>query len=308
MTQPPASLPPTPPLSAPLSPPSRAPSRNLRSAATDLCRQAAAESGVGWRAVLLDLRNHGKSAALGLHPPHTLAAAARDVIYLFKQVLGGAPDVLVGHSLGGKTALEVVRQLALAGAPPVGQPRQVWVLDARPTAVHTIDQPTQEVLDVLQAVEGVPLPLASRKALYAGLEEKGMSVGLQQWLGSSLREERPGELVWTFNVHGAQRMFDDYLRLDYSSLLRAPPAGVNLHILRAMRSGRWDHDTLAVVRQAVAATAQPAAVRGRTWFHELADAGHWVHAENPKGMIKFMLPSLLETAGAAPTEAAVAAQ
>lgn len=33
---------------------------------------------------------------------------------------------------------------------------------------------------------------------------------------------------------------------------------------------------MAAVRQAVAATAQPAAVRGQTRYWELADAGHWV--------------------------------
>lgn len=35
---------------------------------------------------------------------------------------------------------------------------------------------------------------------------------------------------------------------------------------------------MGVVRQAVAATAQPAAVRGSTRYHELPDAGHWVSA------------------------------
>lgn len=32
------------------------------------------------------------------------------------------------------------------------------------------------------------------------------------------------------------------------------------------------------MRQAVAATVQPAAVRGQTRYWELADAGHWVSA------------------------------
>ena len=59
---------------------------------------------------------------------------------------------------------------------------------------------------------------------------------------------------------------------------RAPPRGVTLHILRALRSDRWDHDTLALVRGAAAGTAQPAALRGQTRYHELADAGHWVSA------------------------------
>jgi pimeloyl-ACP methyl ester carboxylesterase len=71
---------------------------------------------------------------------------------------------------------------------------------------------------------------------------------------------------------------------------------VTLHVLRALRSDRWDHDTLALLRGAVAATAQPAAVRGSTRYHELPDAGHWVHADNPRGLVQIMLPSLVEAA------------
>ena len=53
------------------------------------------------------------------------SCAAHDVVRLVQQQLGGrAPEALIGHSMGGKTALEVVRQLALPGA-PVGQPKQV---------------------------------------------------------------------------------------------------------------------------------------------------------------------------------------
>lgn len=55
--------------------------------------------------------------------------------------------------------------------------RQVWVLDARPTAVHVPDKPTKEVLDVLAAVKSIPLPLASRQALYQQLQQHGFSPG-----------------------------------------------------------------------------------------------------------------------------------
>ena len=71
--------------------------RNLRGVVANLCQQAAEASGQPWRALLLDLRCHGKSARSGLPPPHTLAAAAHDVVRLWCHQLGGrAPDVLVG--------------------------------------------------------------------------------------------------------------------------------------------------------------------------------------------------------------------
>ena len=58
----------------------------------------------------------------------------------------------------------------------------------------------------------------------------------------------------------------------------AAPLPTPLHCFPSRMSllAARDHDTLAAVRGAVAATALPAAVRGRTRFHELPDAGHWV--------------------------------
>lgn len=128
--------------------------RNLRSITTNLCRAAADASGRPFRALLVDLRCHGKSARNvgSLHPPHTLAAAAADVIRLWQhQLHGTAPDVLVGHSLGGKVALEAVAQLSHGC---LHQPKHacVWTLDSRPTAVHGPDRSTQEVRE-----EGVRL-------------------------------------------------------------------------------------------------------------------------------------------------------
>lgn len=153
--------------------------RNLRGMVSDLCRQAAEQTGDVWRALLVDLRNHGRSTrAAALPPPHDLRCAARDVVRLMAAALGGRPpEALIAHSLGGKTALEVVRQLALPGA-PMDQPRHVWVLDARPTAMHPpMDAATREVLHVLDTVRSIPLPLPSREALYSLLREQGFSTG-----------------------------------------------------------------------------------------------------------------------------------
>jgi len=64
-----------------------------------------------WKMVMVDQRNHGASAGLPLHPPHTIDAAAGDLSRLVQTELGGRmPEAVLGHSLGGKTALEFLRQ------------------------------------------------------------------------------------------------------------------------------------------------------------------------------------------------------
>ena len=61
----------------------------------------------GWQLVLVDLRNHGNSANLAhLKPPHNIQSAASDIVELIKTQLGKWPNVVMGHSLGGKVALE----------------------------------------------------------------------------------------------------------------------------------------------------------------------------------------------------------
>ena len=61
----------------------------------------------------MDLRNHGKSAGIsGLEPPHNLVNAARDVANLVKSQNWAWPDVVIGHSMGGKIALQFAESCA----------------------------------------------------------------------------------------------------------------------------------------------------------------------------------------------------
>ena len=69
--------------------------------------------------VLVDLRCHGRSPPQ--LPPHTVDACSRDLLKLSGVV--GAPDIVIGHSFGGKVALASLRYL---------KPQQVWVLDSPP--------------------------------------------------------------------------------------------------------------------------------------------------------------------------------
>ena len=47
---------------------------------------------------------------------------------------------------------------------------------------------------------------------------------------------------------------------------------------------------LAQLRQAERSTAGDESV-GQTRLHELADAGHWLHVDNPGGLLRMVSPS-----------------
>lgn len=62
---------------------------------------------------MVDLRNHGKSAEIeGFLPPHSIGNAARDLADLVKLRGWDWPDVVIGHSLGGKVALDFAQSCA----------------------------------------------------------------------------------------------------------------------------------------------------------------------------------------------------
>lgn len=203
---------------------------------------------------------------------------------------------MIGHSMGGKVVLEYVKQLAAApGTLPL--PKQVWVLDARPGRVDEHSGVVQSVNRVLHAIQSVPLPVPSRQWLLEHMRDKGFSAGLTQWLGSNLHYEGRERYGWVFNMEGVLAMFDAYCRADYLPLLRSPPPGVTINLVRAAKSDRWDSASVQVIEEAVSRTADPSPHHGTTRFFELPDAGHWVHTDNPRGLLDMVLPSLQEAAG-----------
>lgn len=85
-----------------------------------------------WQVVLVDLRCHGESAALSplLRGAHGLEAAAADVIRLLSH-LRLFPEMLIGHSFGGKVVLQMTHHWSQAAR---RVPRPVQVCRAEDTA------------------------------------------------------------------------------------------------------------------------------------------------------------------------------
>ena len=120
------------------------------------------ETHPSWGAALVDLRLHGDSTA-GFEPPHTVRAAAADVLDLMPE-LPGPVEALVGHSLGGKLVLAMQRAS--------GQrfPRAV-VLDASPSPRpdRLGAEQSREILHLLAGDLRLPKLERQREALVAGL-------------------------------------------------------------------------------------------------------------------------------------------
>jgi pimeloyl-ACP methyl ester carboxylesterase len=226
-----------------------------------------------YRYALVDLRHHGQST--GAPPPDTLAACANDLVEL-SQGLGASPQVVIGHSFGGKVAIEYARQ----GASGL---TQAWVLDSVPGAQEATEG--SEITRVISAVRAVPVPAASRRDVVEHLVQKsGLSGGLAEWMATNLKREGQ-QYTWMFDIDGIEALMADYFRMDLWDFLEAPRESPEIQLVVAERSDRWTPELRARARALPPAT--------RVTYRELPNAGHWVHVDNSEGLLAMMREHML---------------
>lgn len=265
---------------------------NLRSLAKRL-RDARPE----YRFILIDLRYHGKS--VGAPPPHTLESCVDDLLDLAAH-LKASPRVVIGHSLGGKVALAYGKrqEIPLAGYRNTTNAtrdalNQVWTLDSDPGA----SQPgaSHQVYQVMQALLNHPGPFASREQVVEDIKKEGLSSGLANWLATSIDRKADG-FHWRFEMAPIVELLRDYFSLDYWPYLeqvasRDVEGQIRYDLLVAERSDRWS-GSMKERAAALHADADEAHC-GRVRVHTLADAGHWVHVDNPEGLLAILVKYLV---------------
>lgn len=131
--------------------------------------------------IVADLPGHGTSPSL--MPPYTFHALADPVVDFVKA--SPRPCVIVGHSMGGRVALE-----AAASAPK--QVDKVILLDIAPGPIGDRNEDLEAVAKALLAA---PETAQNRAEMRDGLLAHGLSTALSDWLLMNLRSEN-GALTW----------------------------------------------------------------------------------------------------------------
>lgn len=234
--------------------------RNWRSLARRL-----ADGDPGWAGVLVDLRLHGDST--GFSPPHTIAACADDVLASASGP-GPALDVVLGHSFGGKVALELARR------DPPGL-RQAWVVDSIPSA----REPGGDAWRMLDVLRAHPGPFADREEAVRAVESEGYPRRVGQWMATNLAERDDG-LRWGLDPDALEALMEDFFRVDLWNVVRRPPEGVEIHVVKAEDSGVLSEEACRRVERA-------GEENGRTRLHRL-EGGHWLNVSNQEGLIELM--------------------
>ena len=228
-------------------------------------------------AILVDLRHHGDSH--GFAEPDSVVAAAEDIAALCAH-LGTPPTLLVGHSWGGKAVLE----LGMRAGTTV---KDIVVVDS-PPGTRTFGQAVVrgEIEKVIDALVSLPVGLAkNRKHLVEQLVERGLSNPIAQWMTTNLAPlPQPTSdglgFRFKFELQAVRRMLDDYGRTDFWPAIVAHHGLPRLHMVRGAKSDRWTSDERARLQQAVAA--------GTVRDH-LLQTGHWVHTEDPDGLLQIVV-------------------
>jgi pimeloyl-ACP methyl ester carboxylesterase len=212
--------------------------------------------------VAADLRNHG-------HSPHdaemTYPLMAADVAELF-DTCGFASASIVGHSMGGKVAI----QFALDFPERVNK---LVVVDIAPRAYA---RSHDNILDALLSLNLADFN--SRQEMENSLASQIPSLYLRRFLLKSIGRNDAGQFYWKMNLQA--------IAANYSRLCEAIGAGRSFAgPTLFLRGGKSDYvntsDEAEIRRQFPAAK-----------FDTIASASHWVHADTPGEFVNVVLDYL----------------
>lgn len=199
----------------------------------------------------VDMRNHGESPRLPSHSYPDLAADLAEVIAHI-----GAPADLLGHSMGGKAAM----QLALTQGDLI---RRLVVADIAPVAYGHDQTRHIEAMRALDLTDLTTRGEADRR-LAATIDDPSLRAFFLQ----SLDLKAEGGPRWRLNF--------DVLEAEMPKIVGWPGT-----------VGRFDHPTLFLTG-ALSYYVKPEyrdtirALFPAARFAKLPDAGHWLHAEKPR--------------------------
>jgi esterase len=224
-----------------------------------------------FRVILPDQRNHGRSPHA---PDHTYPALAADLLQLLQQK-GLEKVILIGHSMGGKTAMQFT----------LNHPERVEhlvVIDIAPKNYGTfanyaeLTNQHDVIIEVMSSID--PSHMANRSEIDAELKKRLPNKALRQFLMKNIRRTSQGNYHWQLNLGALQRNlpqimdgFSQYRHNDNTSRSEAPA----LFIKGEKSPYIMAEDSLVISR-----------LFPKSQIVTIPEAGHWLHAEQPELLLK----------------------
>lgn len=211
-----------------------------------------------------DLRNHGRSPHV---PGHSYPEMADD-LKTFMDEHWVFSSALVGHSMGGKVAM----QLALAHPDHVERLVVVDIGPGRAEDKHS---------SIFKALLDMDLSkMKTRQDAESYLSDKIADAGTRQFLLKNITRESDGTYTWKMNLPVLWRHFNDIL----APVEGTDPFDKPVLFIRGGKSDYIKDEDFPLIKS-LFPQAEIATVKG---------AGHWVHADKPAELL-VLLKDFLNT-------------
>lgn len=224
-----------------------------------------------FRVYVLDQRNHGKSPWTAEHSYYDMA---NDLLDFVQQQQIPAKFSLLGHSMGGKTAM----QFAVEHAHLL---QQLIVVDIAPKSY-----PPGEHTTVFTAFNDMPLhQITDRKQAEQLLQQHNLDTDITQFMLKNLYRTTDNTFAWRCNVTTLENHYKSILD---NSLHFYDTANIATLFVKGAKSERYIElpDDEALIQHHFP----------NSTIKVVAAAGHWVHAEQPEAFLQlinnFLLPTL----------------
>jgi len=265
--------------------------KNLRSPAKKLT-----SSHPNLSALVLDIRGHGNSHQTATNPlstarqsssAHTIESCSHDIIDTVQALnLTGtehSPIGVVGHSLGGRCALQYTHSLIKQQQNAVSPPEHTWLLDTVPGKAH------ESVAQVVKAISSVPIPVKDKKELVQILtHDNGLDLSIASWMTTNLKPSSDGGFEFIFDLDVAQSILDDFPKQDFISMVQdclVSAKGKNkLHLVIAGKNSAWTDEIVTQLHNMNSTMIDGSMLEMTT----LTKAGHWVHVDDLEGLMEIL--------------------
>ena len=201
----------------------------------------------------VDARNHGGSPH---DPDATYPAMSADLLEFFDEH-HIAEAIVMGHSMGGKTAMQFTAD----------HPERVASLIIVDMAERPYEPVHQDIFAALERVD--PGAYATREEVDRALGETILKEPVRQFLTANIVRDENGRMQWRMNVPALKACYGDLAgRVDIPPMFTKP--------ILFIRGDRSRFITPEDEQEII--THHPHAR-----IVTVENAGHWVHADNPEG-------------------------
>lgn len=258
--------------------------RNLKTFAKQVCDVKQANG------LLMDLRGHGKSrlATNTLSSSSAVAAAATtgkttfgecvaDIQQSLDQKYHLHPNMVVGHSWGGRMAVQYAHSQRRKGGGSSPTIEQVWLLDVVPGQANESVENVVNIVQKLQQKEQAASTIPTKKDLIRKLtQEEGLDMPTSTWLASSYS----GNGDFGFDLSVVQDILPEFGTQDIEGMMvELLHDGVKIDLVRGGKNKAWSIPMLNRLEKL------KREFPGGFGLHVLPNAGHWVHVDDLKGLV-----------------------